>query len=331
MIKRITVFLLALLLLPTFSAFASSASISADMEYIVLSPGKDASTLITDMVSFKNLTAEEYKGDGQTEGVLNILFPEGATGFSMMDGKIKYKETDTGFITLDPIPAKGSITLPFSYQLKQGQDIGIKFSYPVDLYQVLIPEGSGSVDIKDAEFSYQGILDFDNQKYAAYTIQNIKAGQTVTMAYDKDKQPAGTTATGTDTTSTENKNLGDVTKSAPAFHNPGHLRMWAQSPLHKFNPHILMIVLGAILLAGIGYYSYFKMKNRVKSDANGADKEEQVFKQLMAKQKAILDKIIELEDNLGNGQMTEDEYKTKLEAYKQHLVQVKLSLRQFVE
>ena len=84
-------------------------------------------------------------------------------------------------------------------------------------------------------------------------------------------------------------------------------------------------------IAGIGYYSYFKLKNRAKNETNGVDKEEQVFKQLMAKQKAILDKIIELEDNLGNGQMTEDEYKTKLEAYKQHLVQVKLSLRQFVE
>lgn len=320
------------MLLPTLSAFASSDSkISADMEYIVLSPGNDGSTLVTDMVSFKNLTDEEYKGDGQTEGVLNILLPVGATSFSMMDGKIQYKLTDTGFITTDPIPAKGSTTLPFSYQVKQGQDIVLKFTYPVDLYQVLIPEGSGSVDIKDAEFTNQGSLNFDEQNYTGYSIQNIKAGQTVTIAYDKDKQPTGTNATGTGTTSTENKNLGDVTKSAPAFHNPGHLRMWAQSPLHKFNPHILMIVLGAILLAGIGYYSYFKLKNRAKNEANGVDKEEQVFKQLMAKQKAILDKIIELEDNLGNGQMTEDEYKTKLEAYKQHLVQVKLSLRQFVE
>ena len=72
-----------------------------------------------------------------------------------------------------------------------------------------------------------------NKTIQGYCIESIKAGQTVTLAYDKDKQPTGTNATGTGTSSTENKNLGDVTKTAPAFHNPGHLRMWAQSPLHN--------------------------------------------------------------------------------------------------
>ena len=41
------------------------------------------------MVNFTNLTAEEYKGDGQSEAVLNVLLPDGATSFSMMDGKIQ--------------------------------------------------------------------------------------------------------------------------------------------------------------------------------------------------------------------------------------------------
>ncbi|MCM2531690.1 hypothetical protein NDK43_03820 [Neobacillus pocheonensis] len=51
----------------------------------------------------------------------------------------------------------------------------------------------------------------------------------------------------------------------------------------------------------------------------------------MAKQKGIMEKIIELEETFGNDALSEDEYHAKLEAYKQHLVQVKLNLRKFIE
>jgi hypothetical protein len=63
----------------------------------------------------------------------------------------------------------------------------------------------------------------------------------------------------------------------------------------------------------------------------GADKEEQAFKLLMSKQKAILEKIIELEETYGDGKLSEEDFNKKLAAYKEHLVQVKMSLRQFVE
>lgn len=325
------------MLLPTLSVFANTDSkISVVMEYIVISPSEDGSTQITTRVSYKNLTDQEYKGDGQSEGVISVLLPEGATGLSMLDEPIPYKETETGFITTESIPASGTSDFSYTYQLKQGQEIALKFNLPIDSYQVLVPEGSGSVDIKDAEFTSMGLLEIgEKQNFWGYALSNIKKDQTVTIAYDKDKQPSSEETKASDSTSTststDNENLGNVTKSAPDFHNPGHLRIWSQSSLNKFNPHILMIVLGIILIAGIGYYSYFRWKNRAKNMTIGSDSEEKAFKQLMSKQKAILDKIIELEENLGNGQMTEDEYKTKLEAYKQHLIQVKLSLRHFVE
>jgi Cdc6-like AAA superfamily ATPase len=73
------------------------------------------------------------------------------------------------------------------------------------------------------------------------------------------------------------------------------------------------------------------MKARAEEKRLGADKAESAFKNLMAKQKAIMDKILELEENFGDGNMTEEDYQAKLAAYKQHLVQVKMNLRQFVE
>lgn len=318
------------MLLPILNASANAdAKIQIEMEYIVISPGEDGSTAIMDMVNVKNQTAEEYKGDGKSEGVVSILLPEGASGLQMLDGKIEYKVTDTGFVTTKPIAANGTEVLPFNYRVEAGKEIVLKFPYPVGLYQILIPEGSGSVEIEGASFSNQGLLEFDDQNYWGYSIQGIEANQTLTLGYDKDKQPDGQDSSlKSDMT---NENLGNVTKTAPDFHNPGHLRMWQQSALRKFDPHILMIVLGAILIAGIGYYSYFTMKNRAQNKIAGADKEEQAFKLLMAKQKAILDKILELEESYEKGQIPEDEYHTKLEAYKHHLVQVKLSLRDYIE
>jgi hypothetical protein len=101
--------------------------------------------------------------------------------------------------------------------------------------------------------------------------------------------------------------------------------------LHSFNPHIFLIILLAIIVAGISYFAYFRRKTRLEEDRLGADKEEKAFKLLMAKQKAIMDKILELEESFGDGSLSEEDYNRKLEAYKQHLVQVKLNLRKFIE
>jgi hypothetical protein len=149
------------------------------------------------------------------------------------------------------------------------------------------------------------------------------------MTYDKNKQPANTSSQST--TKSTSGSPSTVTKSAPAFHNPGHIRMWEESALHNFNPHIFLIVLIAIILAGIFAFIYFRRKAKLEEARIGADKEEQAFKLLMSKQKAILEKIIELEETYGDGKLSEEDFNKKLAAYKEHLVQVKMSLRQFVE
>ncbi|NMD71801.1 hypothetical protein HHO41_16000 [Bacillus sp. DNRA2] len=338
MIKKIIIPLLGLLLIPCLAFANGTDKLGVEMQYIVVSPTQDGSTQIMDMVSYKNLTNEEYKGDGKSEGVISVTLPEGAQNLKMLEESIKYKETDNGFVTTEPIPADKSITVPFTYSVPKGQDIAITFNLPVPMYQVLVPEGMGSVEFKDVDAQSQGFLSIDEKNYFTYTVQNIQANQTITLAYNKDVQPPseGTNTDGTQsetkdaTDSTKNGSVGNVTKTAPDFHNPGHLRMWEQSALKGFDPHILMIVLGTILIAGIGYFSYFKFKNRASSKAID-DKDEQAFKLLMAKQKTILDKILELEETLEKGQISESDYQAKLEAYKQHLVQVKLSLNQFVE
>lgn len=331
MINKITVFFLGLMLLiPLHGLAASDSKVSIDMHYIVISPTEDGGTNMMNMVNYTNTADHVYKGDGKSEAVLNVTLPEGAKDLNFLDNQIAFKEKNKGFITTTPIPANQTMVLPYSYRIAKGKVISLKSDYSVQMMQILVPEGRGSIEVKGAEATSQGSFKFDDQNYFGYSIEGLKANQAFTLVYNKDVQPPADETKEAETTS-ESGNNSSVTHTAPAFHNPGHLRIWAQSPLHRFNPHVFLIILVAIVIAGISYYIYFRRKARILEERLGADKEEKAFKLLMTKQKAIMDKIIELEESFGDGKLSEDEYHVKLEAYKQHLVQVKLSLRNFVE
>ncbi|MFP5110265.1 hypothetical protein ACSU6B_26590 [Neobacillus sp. C211] len=329
MIKKITLFFLGLMLFIPFHGLAASDSkVSIDMHYIVVSPAEDGSTNMMNMVNYTNTSAEEYKGDGKGEAVLNVTLPDGAEDLNFLDNKIAFKEVDKGFITTTAIPGNQTMVLPYSYRIAKGKEINLKADYNVQMMQILVPEGRGSIEVKGAVATSQGSFKFDDENYFGYSIEGIKANQSFTLVYKPDVQPV---ANETKKSETTNKSNSSVTHTAPAFHNPGHLRIWAQSPLHRFDPHVFLIIIGAIVFAGISYYIYFRRKAKLEEERLGADKDEKAFKLLMAKQKAIMDKIIELEESFGDGKLSEDEYHAKLEAYKQHLVQVKLNLRNFVE
>ncbi|WP_223591439.1 hypothetical protein [Neobacillus bataviensis] len=331
MIKKITVLLFGLMLfIPINGLAAFESKVSIDMHYIVVSPAEDGSTNMMNMVNYTNTSSEEFKGDGSDEAVLKVTLPKGAKDLNFLDNKIAFKQVDEGFITTTPVPANQTQVLPYSYRMEKGKEISLTVDYQVQMMQILVPEGMGSIETKGVQATSQGLFKFDDQNYFGYSIEGLKAGQTFSLVYNKDVQPAADETKQVQTTSDSSKNS-DVTHTAPAFHNPGHLRMWAQSPLHRFNPHVFLIILGAIIISGISYIAYFKRKARLEEERLGADKEEKAFKLLMAKQKAIMDKIIELEETFGDGKLSESEYHTKLDAYKQHLVQVKLNLRHFIE
>lgn len=122
----------------------------------------------------------------------------------------------------------------------------------------------------------------------------------------------------------------EVTRSSPDFHNSGHIRMWNQSVLNNFNPHILMIVLGCIIIAGISYFTFFKWKAKNEENKKQLDQEETAFRQLLAMQNATMKKVLDLEAAYEQGKITEEEYTEKINSYKQYLVKVKIGLRDYI-
>jgi len=336
--KKIALLLLSLLLLPIASVNAISETIKVDMHYIVVDPAEDGNLNLQHMANYTNSGDEEYRGEGeQEEGVLSISLPAGALDLQVQDESLGMQLTNTGFRTSSPIPAQGSQILSYSYQLPSGVPVVFSLDYPLEVLQVLVPEGKGSLQFSEPVTADPQQIQIDSQTYWMYNVLNISSGMKINFTYEKDIQPvAESSGTTTDSNTpaeeaSEQNNAGAVTRSAPEFHNPGHLRLWNQSPLKKFDPHILMIVLGSILVAGVGYYSYFRWKNRLLEQQLGSNKEEAEFKQLVARQNAIMDKIIQLEEYNADGQLKEEEYLAKRSAYKQHLVQVKQNLSRFVE
>ncbi|MHC0035961.1 hypothetical protein [Pseudoneobacillus sp. C159] len=320
------------------SAFGNS-SVYVEMEYVIIRPGDDGKTAVMHMTTVKNLLEEDYIGEKNSNKVLTVHIPKGATSLQVHDNSLGMAETDFGFTTTKAIPAKESIVIPYSYWLdKQQKEIELKYSYPVQGLQLLVPENSGSLNIEGLDYTIEGLFEFEGQNYYGYNLSGIDANELVKVVYDSSKQPSPdeiqpsvdneATNEGTGTT---NSAVGNITHQAPVFHNPGHIRMWYQSPLSGFEPHVLMGVLVAILIGGISYYSYFRWKNKLAEDQRLSDKEEQAFLQLIAKRKAIMDKIVELEENYSGGQVSDHDYQTKLEAYKYHLLQVKLNLQKYTE
>jgi hypothetical protein len=330
--------LLCLLLTPQLmvSAF-SQTPVYVEMEYIIIRPTDDGNVALMHMTTIKNLQEKEYAGDGSSKTVLTVNIPKGATNLQVHDNSLGMAETDSGFTTRKTIPGKESIVLPYSYWLKNSNEgFELQYPYPVQGMQILVPVDMGSLNLKELESTIEGPFDFEGTKYYGYNLSGIEANKKLNIIYQPDVQPAVDKITATaeepaESSSEETETLGNITHEAPVFHNPGHIRMWYQSPLSSFEPHVLMIVLASILIGGIGYFSYFRWKSKLEEDKRLSDKEEQAFLQLIAKRKAILDKIIELEENHSSGQLSDVDYHNKLEAYKHHLLQVKLNLQKYTE
>ncbi|OIJ20403.1 hypothetical protein BKP45_09140 [Anaerobacillus alkalidiazotrophicus] len=122
-----------------------------------------------------------------------------------------------------------------------------------------------------------------------------------------------------------------VTRSSPAFHNPGHLRMWYDSPFRNFDAHLFTAIIVMIICAGVGWFVYFQLKNRASEEKLEANTDEKQFHDLVVKQKVIMNKLLELEEMKKTGNLSDADYENKSKAYREHLVKVKVQLQQFMD
>ncbi|KKK33226.1 hypothetical protein WQ57_25230 [Mesobacillus campisalis] len=332
--KRIAILFLSLMFIPLIQAEAIAEPIRVDMHYLVVDPMEDGNILVKHMVTYSNIGSEVYKGAGE-EGVLTIPLPPGAINLQVQEDGPGVIKSNNSFSTSKPIQPNESQVLSYSYEIPAGVPVVLQPDYSLEAMQILIAEGDGSLKFAHAGIGAPQTMQIDGTSYWLYNVANNEAGKEIKFSYSKDDvQPAAasTEAPQNAHPSKESGQTGStVTKTSPEFHNPGHIRMWDQSPLKRFDPHILMIVFGVIAIAGMGYYSYFRWKRQLEGKKLGEDRYESEFRQLLARQNAIMDRIAELGENHSHGKIGAGEYQAKLAAYKDHLITVKQNLRQFVE
>lgn len=121
-----------------------------------------------------------------------------------------------------------------------------------------------------------------------------------------------------------------VTRDSPAFHNPGHIRLWNDTPLRNFEPHLVSAIILLIIIVGIGYFVYFKRKDHL-NEGMIKDEDDEKFRELVAKKNIVLNKILETEEDYEAGKLTEEEMKEKVTAYKKYLYKIKQDLNKFLD
>jgi uncharacterized membrane protein len=328
--KFLKIALTALLSLPLFSnTVLAAANIVYESNHVIFQPINENTIKITSMATLVN------SGDDKFEGKVGYGLPLNYSNLQIGDQSIKPTNEANAF-TIDATIAPNE-KKSISYSNDQGLTNNvakIDFVYPhdVQVLNILIPKDTAEVTITGAKFEDKGEFPFESTTLKQYEIKDLKANTKVTIDYKRNPNaPAQTGTEGTQNNQNQETDQSNVTRKAPQFHNPGHLRMWNQSALSSFDPHILLIVLGIILVAIVVYFAYFEMKRRKQLEHVKSDQEERVFKQLIAKRSAIMNKILELEEEYNSGNISDEDYTKKMEAYKNHLIQVKLSLRDFVE
>ena len=117
-----------------------------------------------------------------------------------------------------------------------------------------------------------------------------------------------------------------------AFHSPGHIQRWYNSPLRNQDAHLwfaflIILIIGIIVAAGMLY----RIRQQEAAKAEEANKGEKLYIEMVAKQKRLMAKIADLDEKLSKGEIQQEEYNRLRDEYKKTLVKVKLKLKELEE
>lgn len=237
--------------------------------------------------------------------------------------------------------ARGRYVYEHSIQNGEGK---LEYTFPTDVTTLLLQVPSGVQDMTFIGVDMQAASDENNVQ--SFVAEKVRAGQTLTIHYTllagglekfakiQEEAAASQAGASTDNSTTAEGNTSttnNVTRNSPSFHTAGHIRLWNTSVLGAFDPHIFLVVMGIIIFGGIGMFSYFAVKRRNEEKKALDNTEEQVFQQLVKRKRAIMEKIIDLEERRTTSNMSDEEFKQKSLAYKKLLAQVNQELNRFID
>ena len=318
---------------------AADTNLETEAQAIIISPQSEHTLEIVGFYQIVNRSASTF------QGLVEVPLPKG------------YENIDPG---IDPTLAQfGEQSLFVSQKIEANNETGVQgryvcefslkdkeavlsYKFPTNISALLI---QFPVGVQDVTFIGVDVQDAGDQNNVhTYATEKIRAGQTLEIHYqlkedglkkfEQIKQEATASQNASNATSEEqntNETTNQVTRNSPSFHSAGHIRLWKTSVLGNFDPHIFLILMILIIIVGISMFTYFAAKRHKEAKKALRNQEEQEFQQLVNRKRAIMEKIVELEEKRVASKVSEEEFTQKNLAYKKLLVQVNQELNKFID
>lgn len=250
--------------------------------------------------------------------------PAGQVRFYLPDGVQKLTLHEGGGIPL----AAGDGVVEVKGQIPPGQSL-FDFGYMVSLQgaphfilrhksdfftgQVYILTPPQGVWVRGERVADQGVNQSGDTEFRLFTMEKLPPGTDVPLVVSVGAGKGGT-----------------VTRKPPvAFHSPGHIRFWYQSPFRGINAHLFLAIIILAPLTVLAVAVVRRRKNKAGAAAQQDEDDEDLFQRLLVRERVLMDKLKELERQHAQGEVDEETYQKLREAYKRKLVQVKVQLRSF--
>lgn len=332
-----------LFVLPLPGVSANTATLETKTQALIISPQSKNSIEIVGFYQILN------QGTSMFQGNVELPLPAGYENIDPGIDPTLAQFTNQTFVVPVKVEANSETGVQGRYVCEfslNNREAVLSYQFPTDISLLLL---QFPVEVQDVTFVGEiTIQDAGSENNVhSYVAEKVRAGQTLEIHYqlkenglEKFKQiqkeaaaAQNTDGSGTNSDTTENSGstTNQVTRNSPAFHTAGHIRLWKTSVLGNFDPHIFLILMSVIVVAGISFFGYFTAKRRQEEKKVLENKEEQEFQQLVKRKRAIMEKIVELEEKRESSKVSEEEFVQKNLAYKQLLVQVNQELNKFLD
>lgn len=229
-------------------------------------------------------------------------------------------EVEEGRLILNQEIPSGEATFNFHYLIEPMEGaphffLEREFFYDTPTFFVMVP--AGQLMVAGEQLEDQGVADMGETSWSIYA-GAFSEGDILSFTVLPDvmggERPPGTIER----------------ESAPAFHDPGHIRMWEQSPFSGIDAHLFMIL---VIGVPVGILVWYLLKRRQEGLQRKTDleREEEVFQRYLVREKFLKEKILELEKKRAEGSIDEEDYAQQMELYKKKLLEVRVKLKQFTE
>ncbi|NLL19062.1 MAG: hypothetical protein GX262_08545 [Clostridia bacterium] len=307
------------LLLWVIGGQAAASELEVKVNHLNLSLTAEGNLHVTEQYLLEN-PGEAFTGAGSV-----VSFPLPPDAFDVHYGAGVDEATarvEEGRLFLEQEFPSGEITLNFHYLIPgiEGSPhffLEREFSYTTPNFFVMAP--AGQLRVTGDQLEDQGVMAMGESQLHIYA-GAFEQGDALSMMVLPDNMVPGTSGNNSGVVSVE---------TGPAFHDPGHIRLWEQSPFSGIDAHLFMIIVVGVPIGVLIWY--LLKRRRGRQSKTDLEREEEVFQRYLVREKYLKQKLVELEQQHSEGTVSDEDYEQQLAVYKKKLLEVRLKLKQFTE